>query len=301
MAMHLRSGKRYYPVEHTPRKRRIVTSLADIERALRAEQHNFATKFFSLPRELRDNIYEHVWPHTECFVFKYRRISIAVSTSRDKPLHTWDYGLPSWILACKGMLHEAMATLHRTMIFSPISKFDYRVYIGGVVRRRACKNTLLFNSSIRNVCLQTYHGLMINPKDVSQMYWDQPQEMEQFAQQLRKVDARDLHLFFQTNLSFRHLWRRAQWEGEGCLLAPLEKFSGRCRAITLGLVCVTMRSSDREAHREAFVAIATRMAEGCAKEILDNDGGDVEGQTESVDYHAYRRNRFAVTLQRGKK
>jgi hypothetical protein len=93
-SMILENRKRCYPIKHIPRKRRRVTSSMSADRGSQAKKYNCSTILFSLPQELRDIIYEHVWNQDDEVVVRYRQTPILASITCRRNRNPWVYGVP---------------------------------------------------------------------------------------------------------------------------------------------------------------------------------------------------------------
>jgi hypothetical protein len=88
----------------------------EIANAQRASKHNLNSGFFRLPLELREQIYEYVFDREDSFSLQYKTLCI-VLTNDGYPFRYSDpvnYGLPTWMLASRSIVPEAIAILYRT-------------------------------------------------------------------------------------------------------------------------------------------------------------------------------------------
>jgi hypothetical protein len=73
-------------------------------------------------------IYEYVWNQEYEFVIQDRQIPVLASITCQRSRNPWVYGLPRWILACKDVLREAVATFHRAVALQPVNDGTLRLH-----------------------------------------------------------------------------------------------------------------------------------------------------------------------------
>jgi hypothetical protein len=271
--MQLRSRKRYWPIEHVPKRRQEITSPEEIAFAQRAMQQNFASNFFRLPRELRDVVYEHVWDHEDAWVFRCQRVNIVVSRRPYSFPHR--QGLPSWMLASKVILEEAVKTLHRMYTFSVTN--DERLQYctrGNIDWRAAPKSPVLINKNIKSLKLITKYALVVNWHVAPRLYWDPLEEVGSFIRLLERLDVRNLKLEVQANLvHFDNVEESYNME----YTEPLQVLCGRCKSTTVKLDILLEEYGQDAPQLAQYIDTAIEAAEDCAQRIV---GSSMDGSEE---------------------
>jgi hypothetical protein len=88
--------------------------------------------FFSLPREIRDTIYDHIWLHTPAIEQHWAGHEIPDNILVYSKEHYKEEGLRpklTWLLTSKQMLEEGLDQLHRQAVWHPIC-YDGRLQRG---------------------------------------------------------------------------------------------------------------------------------------------------------------------------
>jgi hypothetical protein len=271
--MQLRSRKRYWPIEHVPKKRQKIASPEGLAVAQRATQHNFASSFFRLPRELREVVYEHVWDHENAWVFRCQQATIVVSRRPYPFPHR--YGLPLWMLASKVILEEAVGTLHRMYTFSVTNDgYPQHRTRGNTDRRAAPKNPVLINKNLKNLKLITKYALVADWHVASRLYWDPLTQVSSFIRLPERLDIRNLKIEVQANpVYFDHADESYNKE----YTEPLQVLCGRCKSMTVKLDILLEKYGQYAPQLTQFIDTAIEAAEDCAQRIV---GSSMDGAEE---------------------
>jgi hypothetical protein len=144
------------------------------------------------------------------------------------------YGLPTWTSTSKVFASEAIAVLHRTRRFRPLSDRDIHYYVGdGAFYKAACKNRLLSNIGIRKVGLEGHEALSYeeaNPR----LYWRPGRHVERSLKFLERLGVKNLHLLFEADALFPS-GKSAERAFRHAYPTLFKVLPGRCRAVTIGL------------------------------------------------------------------
>ena len=155
---------------------------------------------FCLPREIRDQVYEHAFGDepTRLFYDPLMVLIINIFPSEEVAYPEEDVakGLPTWILGSKQLCSEALCVLGKSRYFSPIDDLQFQHSIHND-HSRGILNPLAINLKV------------INHVGFLEIYSCEVKEMhEYFLQLLRKFRAADLASGSSPNLlSFKTIWR----------------------------------------------------------------------------------------------
>ena len=213
----------------TRKESRITTTTTHISIAYHAHEHNtLATNLFRLPQELLDIIFEKVWASSDAFAFRYRRLWVISGHSHC----TWDYrfksfGLPRWLLSSKSILHEGLATLHRTQTFIAAGQTTKCFFdsTSPTPAKRGTTNDLLFNNRIRNVRSANKCALVPPWTDTPDLCWASQHTDRLFATYLAHVQAKPRTLVIKMDLH---------------LMGPNSNYNAMARASPLLGLCRTV-------------------------------------------------------------
>ncbi|KAF2256587.1 hypothetical protein BU26DRAFT_25143 [Trematosphaeria pertusa] len=254
--MLLRSKRKYDGNEICLTKRQRLT------RSQNAEEHNTTSPFYLLPRELRDEIYEHAWGNVG-IVFQYRGIW---SVAAPKNGEDFAIGLPKWIRTSKLILDEAMQAFSRTRIFGPQFRYGVprclNVSWGPPAPQKVHdkKHTLLMSGRIRKVA---WDICMVLDGKRSEGVLQTSHDSGLFAESLATLDVRNIHL--------QLFWDYDRTLGRPRGSPKMEALYGRCRkaSVRLRLVYASRNAGGRE-----MESILEEMVDVAARYAKDLVGGD---------------------------
>jgi len=207
-----------------------------------------------------------IWRQQDKLTIRCRQIPIMASAWHNY-IDPKIYGLPGWILAYKAILHEAVASFHRTIILQPFENRILRHEFGERVMCKAPrKNALLWNSSIQKVCFHIF-GLDLEIDMRSQrLYCKPPRGIERVVQQLVELDAHNLQLFLKGTIFCPGTIKRSiSWNPPSILLREL---NGRCRAVVLDLGYTGLHETSTERAKEEICDLAMQVTSDFAESIF---------------------------------
>ncbi|KAH7084895.1 hypothetical protein BKA63DRAFT_484911 [Paraphoma chrysanthemicola] len=141
------------------------------------------SSFFSLAREIRDDIYEYAFGR-EIISFNYHSLNIGASTKNSSDAIAYP-GLPRWLLTCRAICSEALETFFRTRYFSPRYRRE---------KRSTTPNSLLLHKdSIRNIKVECPYSPYLLEADYIDPTHEAPFRM--FLQATQPYLAPELVLF----------------------------------------------------------------------------------------------------------
>jgi hypothetical protein len=231
-----------------------------------------------LPQEIRDIISEQIWTHSKPFVFRYRQLRVMVSSSgcrNPSSLFRIQHGLPDWLLACKQILLDGLAALHRTQTFVALSRTAYGPWYPIAPPLRT-NNSLLFNKNIKYI--QYVHSSATVSKEGAEakLYWYNQIEDVLFAAYLDSVHATPqsllLNLYIYDDSPFVSL------TGLSESIAAIKALSCRCQTVTFTLE-LGHSSGTYDAHTTALLVVDA--VEHCAESKLELTGRGMRQKVET--------------------